>query len=909
MKKIDQVFGMLKQMEKGSKNGVSAEELSTALNIDRTSTSRYLNKLFQENLVEKTDGRPVLYKTIKGNSEDNVLKNIEGDNSFDRIVEIYPSLQLSIQQAKAAILYPPRGLHTLILGETGVGKSMFAELMHSFAIESGAIAKSAPFIHFNCADYAENPQLVIAQIFGVKKGAYTGADKDKEGLLKKADGGMLFLDEVHRLSSQGQEMLFTFIDQGKFSPLGETEKTAFAKVQIIAATTEDPRSYLLNTFARRIPMIVKLPALRERGAGERYKLIETFIQQESKRIGKNVYINKNSIISLLLYECPNNIGQLKSDIQLACAKAFVNYKSRNESYILVAQTDLPQHVRRGIMNINKSREEIDYLLKSKEEVLRFSHKEQWGDPMEQSLDNGDFYDTIEKRIGVLKNAGIKDEEINQIINIDIEGNFKKYIGQLPQKLRNNEINKIINQEAMDISCEILDFSSERLKRKYDEKIKIGFALHISGFIDRIQKGMKIYHPRLNLIRIEHHDEFLTAMEAVKLIDIKLGIHTPLDEIGYITMFLASPSSSVEEADKDKVGILVMMHGNSTASSMVEVCNSLIGTDHAAALDMPLDMEPQEMYKLAKAKAVELNKGRGILLLVDMGSLTNFGDMIYEETGIMIKTIDLTSTPIVLDACRKAVLGRELYYIYDSIIDSFKTAILENKEKMKQKDFDKKNIIITACYTGEGASEKLKHIIKQELDCENIEIIPLNIMDTKEFSIKVEQYKEKYQVLAVVSTVSISLGTTPFICAIDILSGEGISKLNAIISNEQVYGVVRQSLREHIEALESETLIEKVREVIENIEEDLKLKIKNEVKIGMVLHLCFTADKLKQGDRPRSFEDLQSYKNQFHHQFTIVKNRLQNMEKTFGLKIGDDEAAYICKMFLSNSEFDISLPCK
>lgn len=85
------------------------------------------------------------------------------------------------------------------MGETGVGKSMFAELMHRFAIESKILRDEAPFIQFNCADYADNPQLVMAQIFGVKKGAYTGANQDNDGFLKKADGGIIFLDEVHRL--------------------------------------------------------------------------------------------------------------------------------------------------------------------------------------------------------------------------------------------------------------------------------------------------------------------------------------------------------------------------------------------------------------------------------------------------------------------------------------------------------------------------------------------------------------------------------------------------------------------------------------------------------------------------------------------------------------------------------------
>ena len=230
MSREDKVIECLSKLEKEKGHGITAAEISLYMGLDRANISRYLNNLYKGNRVKKTDGRPVLYNTIEWNENSNgekdkklqVLNNEEKRDSLESMVGAELSLRLPIQQAKAAILYPPRGLNTLILGETGVGKSLFVEVMYYFAKESGSIEEDAPFVRFNCADYADNPQLVVAQIFGVKKGAFTGADSDKDGLLKKADGGILFLDEIHRLSPQGQEMLFTFIDKGYFRKLGDT---------------------------------------------------------------------------------------------------------------------------------------------------------------------------------------------------------------------------------------------------------------------------------------------------------------------------------------------------------------------------------------------------------------------------------------------------------------------------------------------------------------------------------------------------------------------------------------------------------------------------------------------------------------------------------------------------------------
>ncbi len=426
MSKLDEIYQSLIEMESQRGEGISAVCLSEYIHLNRANVSRYLNQLVKDEKIEKIQGRPVLYRSLRYKNSENKLNK---KNSLDRMIGADLSLNVPIQQAKAAILYPPNGLHTLILGETGVGKSMFAELMYNFAKESEVIKKDAPFIRFNCADYADNPQLVVGQIFGVKKGAYTGAENEKEGLLKKADGGILFLDEIHRLSPQGQEILFTYIDKGYFRKLGDTENLIKVKSQIIAATTEDTQSYLLKTFARRVPMIINIPVLKDRTMNERYYLIQKFITMESKRLEKNIYIDKNALISFLLYDCPNNIGQLKSDIQLSCAKAFLDYKSKNLKYILIKQSDLPRNVKRGFMKIKQYREKINSLLNEKRDILVFYYdnniEDNFFNQSEECNKNNYFYDLIEKKFIALKNKGINENDINDILNIDIESHFKK----------------------------------------------------------------------------------------------------------------------------------------------------------------------------------------------------------------------------------------------------------------------------------------------------------------------------------------------------------------------------------------------------------------------------------------------------------------------------------------------------
>lgn len=143
-----------------------------------------------------------------------------------------------IEQCKAAISYPPTGLPILIHGNSGVGKTFLAHLTFEYLHQQHANC-AAKLVVFNCADYANNPELLSSALFGYRKGAFTGATQNKTGLLTQANGGMLFLDEVHRLSFANQEKLFRFMDTGEFQVVGASDQVTTAQVRLIFATTED----------------------------------------------------------------------------------------------------------------------------------------------------------------------------------------------------------------------------------------------------------------------------------------------------------------------------------------------------------------------------------------------------------------------------------------------------------------------------------------------------------------------------------------------------------------------------------------------------------------------------------------------------------------------------------------------
>lgn len=149
---------------------VTTADVSEHLLISRTAASRELNALVREGRVGKQKGKPVHYfmnndyqlnqsddskSPQETHTPNSLIKTSEKLNAFSGFIGAEGSLTTHINSAKAAIMYPPNGLHTIILGSTGVGKSTFAQIMFQYGQEIGRFSNKSPFIHFNCADYSK----------------------------------------------------------------------------------------------------------------------------------------------------------------------------------------------------------------------------------------------------------------------------------------------------------------------------------------------------------------------------------------------------------------------------------------------------------------------------------------------------------------------------------------------------------------------------------------------------------------------------------------------------------------------------------------------------------------------------------------------------------------------------------
>ncbi len=214
-----------------------------------------------------------------------------------------------------AALGGPR--HSIIIGESGTGKTMLAKQIYNYAKDVGILSPHAPFIEINCGQFT-NSDIAAVEIFGSEKGAYTDSVQ-KKGLFEQAHGGILFLDESHALEHY-QTILLKAIESGKIRRIGGS-KEIYIDVIVIAASTQNLKEKLLPELYQRLAQYeLYLPPLRERKTSEKIELINHFIKiyesavTDAHNINYKVSFSEEAESLLLRAVYPRNIRQLRDII-------------------------------------------------------------------------------------------------------------------------------------------------------------------------------------------------------------------------------------------------------------------------------------------------------------------------------------------------------------------------------------------------------------------------------------------------------------------------------------------------------------------------------------------------------------------------------------------------------------------
>lgn len=624
-------------------SGVTAAMVANALGIWRNDASKDLNLLVKEGYLKKQGARPVFF--YLNTSEVQLKKHASDDvkETFKKIIGYDGSLRLQVQLAKAAAAYPPCGMHTLIIGDTGVGKTLFAEEIWNH-FSSLRADKNSPFVVFNCAEYADNPQLLLSQLFGYEKGAFTGADAAKPGLLERANGGVLLLDEIHRLPSTGQEMFFTVIDKGIYRRLGSTTDNHI-ELMIIGATTENIDSNLLDTFKRRFPMIIEIPSLVQRPLKEKLDLIVHFLAQESKKLKAPIEVTEEALKYMTAYKGRANIGDLKNKLQICCAKSHLFFISSEEN--ISSENSL---IKINVDNLPRDMA-VEYVKKDEIEV---------------------FFKNMSLNRGIIINPSMADVVKYSLINEDkVALDTTKEVSDIPfsKELSIMELKEdygSISEDSLIISKEIVNLAIEELGETYSKDTITTLAFHLEQIRSFAKAGRIFVNKSEPEMRRPYDKEIAFILKITPIITERLDIQLLESEITLLALILKQHST--DDFSKNTMnkcfGLLIALNGTEKATESANFINRMYKANVANGLNIQENVTDDKLLADLSIYIQKSNHGKGVIIVTDSIKLVALKKKLFQMTGIPCSIINKSGKNILIEAAKAIIIASDSTSMYD-----------------------------------------------------------------------------------------------------------------------------------------------------------------------------------------------------------------------------------------------------
>ncbi len=306
----------------------------------------YVPKPFENEELLQTIANALERKTLEIDKQaiENELKE---SVHFGKIVGNSPRMQHIYEMIRQVA---KTRTSVLITGESGTGKELIAKAIHEQSDRA-----DEPFVTINCGGIPEN--LLESEFFGHRKGSFTGASADKQGLMEIAHKGTLFLDEIAELSLPMQVKLLRAVQERVFRPVGGT-KDLSVDIRIVSATNKKLEDEVIegnfreDLFYRLNVIEIKIPPLRER-KGDLLPLAQHFLEKYSRELGKQVTKFSSYAIDLLKkYDFPGNIRELENLIERSVALS-------NTNILLPDSLAMSIHKKRWIEGVRNRRFDVD----------------------------------------------------------------------------------------------------------------------------------------------------------------------------------------------------------------------------------------------------------------------------------------------------------------------------------------------------------------------------------------------------------------------------------------------------------------------------------------------------------------------------------------------------------------------
>lgn len=724
------------------------------------------------------------------------------------------------------------------------------------------------------------------------KGAFTGAQSDRPGAFEAADGGMLFLDEVHRLSAEGQEKLFTWLDRGEIYRVGDTAQGHPVSVRLVFATTEEIHSTFLTTFLRRIPIQVNLPDLQHRSRQEKEALILLFFWTEAKKLSATLILKPRLLQILNQYVYRGNVGELKNVVKYAVATAWA--KKPGQETVTVSLHDLPDAMLSALPSLNEPLADdtpvsispdtnLTWLLRARDEMQGMIHDTQCHVlALYELVRSGkEGWETVQKRMG--------DE---------IETLFDRLIFTGDDNVHSQRLLLITSQVREEFY---------RLEKRFNMQLNGNCIYALSHYLIH---RTALAPSRLNSEQIRQLDAFLAqkypllysfCLQILETLGQKLDLEPRRIDMLLLALWLHKQGANNQ---KQVTHAVILAHGYATASSIANVANRLLKNTIFESFDMPLDVTPEAIAQQVMRYLEEHPLASGLMILVDMGSLKAIHRHFDRALSTPVTIINNVSTSMALYVGERILQG---HFIEEIARDIARDVPVEYQLYWPKSN--KPRAILTTCATGIGVATNLCALlsasIPQALEIDVVACDYAMLANNK----TQEPVFMRYDVLAIVGTLDPHIASVPWISLDSLISGERNHYLmrlfGSLTTPEQVAEINNLllknfSLRRVIESvtiLDTSKVINHVEQFLLRYEHLAGVTVSNERKVALYVHISCLIERLIRHAGITAWSGQQCPEQELNR----LREAFSVIESNYSVKIPTAELGYIHNILTFETE--------
>ena len=862
--------------------GYAAKEL----HISRSLASQYLNALYGEGLLVKVASRPALYyhRQALGNrlqiqfKETEFLSAAELDSyidcqrraryDFEDVVGAEGSCKHIIEQLKSAACYPPHGLPLLLVGSRGSGKTGLRHALTRWCIYKRIIASERCVCEVDVCSFDSTDDLV----------EYLYGSETTEGVLQTTSPVLVWLRNCQHVENAAWPRLLAF-----FNESGASRSRLFFEYEGSASEVAG------RSWMQQIPIVCRVPNMDERPAEERETFIYRFLQREARRIGRRILVSSAVIKRLARREYHDNITGLDNTIRLTCASAMADNGQHQGSPLRVFSAHVPAG---------------DY--EPTDQSALFENEPTYIDV--------DLYDPHARSREAL---ALIERFVNALASIEAEPNGREeskakgalsaYFEHVAHNRSDSLQTRISESTVVDIVARIFDGNGLNEPVNFANHVANTFSFVRSNSI-AVERWADSMHPRLQacllLVQQRYPVEYEIVLHLKRSLQDCFGWDMDDGSLVAFTFYLQWYSAGRQTSCR---GVIVA-HGYSTASSIADSVNTMLGSYVFDAVDMPLEVSGEEVVEKLQAHLQKASVRNDLLIMVDMGSLEVIGNRLNLSFNTDIGVINNVSTATALEAGTCLLQGKPLSETLESVSACSQSTftISENRAVRDCIAFVSENGVTAAARLAELFIKSLP----KPIDVDIVTCDYFKMLNTEE---PPEALANK-RVLFVFGASDPQMTGVRFVSLEDIVglsaSDDVALNLDGYFSdhelNELKANLVRnfslENLMKHLTILEPMRLMDAVSLSLERLQAGMNTHFSYKMIMRLYIHASYLVERLVTKDAIE-YPDTDQFEHDHERFVALVRNSFENITRDYGVEVPISEINFLYELICLEAQED------